>query len=145
MSTSKRRRIAALFSVTAMTSVMFTGALPVLAQAEAASLIVSISSGDGYGTAQTVGYSRWTGRMHGDLTSRKGAKVYVSGKIVFDGNTDDVCGRMTGNVTSPAGQVVDGSCTGSGQLIGTPSGLEYRVCKDQTGPDPCGAWSAKSS
>lgn len=105
---------------------------------------VVFSSNDGDGSGWTTGYSRFAGTMHGDLAASGNAKVYISGKIVFDHNTDDDCGRMTGNVTGNAHQVVDGRCSGHDQLVGTPSGMEFRVCKDQFGPDPCGPWSAKS-
>ena len=105
---------------------------------------VVFSSSNGDGSGWTTGYSRFAGNMHGDLSASGGAKVYISGKIVFNNNSDDVCGRMTANVSGNAYQVVDGHCSGHGQLVGTPSGMEFRVCKDQFGPDPCGPWSAKS-
>lgn len=138
----RRGRTAAVVFAATMTAATLLGGGT--AEAVTAATIVAVSSDHGHGTGQTTGYGRLKGLVHADLTSRKGDKVYISGKIVYDGNTDDVCGRMTANVTATAGQVIDGSCKGDGRLVGTPSGMEFRVCKDRTGPDPCGPWSAKS-
>ncbi|MEV0675445.1 hypothetical protein AB0I60_02865 [Actinosynnema sp. NPDC050436] len=135
------RKSAAVLSATVVVAAVLVGGGTAGA---ATANTVAISSDHGHGTARTTGYGRLRGLVHGDLTSRRGDRVYISGKIVYDGNTDNVCGRMTGNVTATAGRVVDGSCDGDGRLVGTPSGMEFRVCKDRAGLDSCGPWSAKS-
>lgn len=142
-----KKRFATLFTITMAAAVSMPLALSYPAAATTNDLqasIVSIGGDYGDGTGETTGYSRFRGTATLIFSARSGTKAYVAGKIVFDGNTDDVCGRMTPNYTGSAKKVFSGSCDGHDQLIGTPSGMEFRICKDQFGPDPCGPWSAKS-
>ncbi|WP_370949652.1 hypothetical protein AB5J62_19405 [Amycolatopsis sp. cg5] len=108
--------------------------------------IVSIGGDYGEGTGQVNFYNRESGNALLIFSSRHGVKAYVSGKVVVDGSVDTDCGRMTDNYTGSAKKVFKGaSCVGLPHPpIGTPSGMEFRICKDQLGPDPCGPWSAKS-
>lgn len=114
------------------------------ATASAAST-VNVSANDGSGTATATAWGQFRGAMTGQLKSTSGKKVYIEGEIVFDGNTDQNCGRMTGDVTSTSLTSVSGSCTVNPQ-VGRPSGMKFRVCTNINNlPDPCGGWSSKSS
>ncbi|WHT22667.1 hypothetical protein N8J89_16855 [Crossiella sp. CA-258035] len=106
---------------------------------------VNVSANDGSGTATATAWGMFRGAMTGQLKSTGGKKVYIEGLIVFDGNTDQNCGRMTGDVTSTSLVNVSGDCAVNPQ-VGRPSGMKFRVCTNRSGlPDPCGSWSAKSS
>ncbi|MDX3658748.1 hypothetical protein PV646_15690 [Streptomyces sp. ID05-26A] len=121
------------------------GVLVLTASPASAASTVNISANDGSGSATATAWGQFRGAMTGRLRATNGKKVYVEGLIVFDGNTDQNCGRMTGDVTSGSLVSVSGDCSVNPQ-VGRPSGMKFRVCTNINNlPDPCGSWSAKSS
>lgn len=120
-------------------------AMVLTATGASAANTVNISANDGNGSATATAWGQFRGAMTGKLRSTSGKKVYVEGLIVFDGNTDQNCGRMTGDVTSGDLVNVAGDCSVDPQ-VGRPSGMKFRVCTNVNNrPDPCGSWSSKSS
>lgn len=105
----------------------------------------NVSSDDGSGTQSLTSKGAWSWAASGKLKSTSGSKVYYSGKIVYDWNTDENCGRYTTDTTSTTLVTRGGTCSGPIRAD-TADGAEYRVCRNINNlPDDCGSWSSEES
>lgn len=106
----------------------------------AAAWAVNVSSNEGYGH-QTA--SRRVDGFYGAglLTSTHGNPVYYFGRVVYDNNTDEDCGRYTADtVTGPVERF--GTCSGP-LRFDTEDGAKMKICRNINNlPDSCGSWSA---
>jgi len=115
-----------------------------LALMPSAALAVSMSSGDGDGYGYVQTHTNHSFYATGSLRAYTDFPVYSQGQLVYDGNTDDNCGRWTENVTSRTQKFVSGICGVDIRIGSSADAARFRVCKPiRLLPDSCGAWSAK--
>ena len=100
---------------------------------------VSSGSGSGYQSVTQAYGNGW--KATGKLKSTSGNKVYYQGKVVYDGTTDDKCGRYTSNTTSLTLVTRGGTCVETAFRLGTADAGAFKICRDIPGPDLCGPWA----
>lgn len=106
-------------------------------------LAVNVSSDDGSGTQYWYQKLADGAKVTGNLKSTSGAKVYYSGRVVFDNNPDPSCGRYTTNTTSLTSVTKGGTCR---VYVSPAVGMKYRVCRDINNlPDDCGSDSSEDA